>query len=174
MQAKYFEPCKKLQKLSNLALDRNRLTEIPEDIGACEQLRVLHLRLNNISLLPESLSECASLTVLDVAENNLLFLPGGLRNLPLKAIWLSENQNQPLVQFHQEEIMFQGQARKVLMCYMLPQKQTTEETRLRRSMIDSDDGYGNLLRRSTSVRASVAFEEPLLVSFFVKNSECKK
>ena len=77
-----------------------------------------------------------------------------MRELPLKAVWLSENQNQPLVQFHEETIMFQGQERKVMLCYMLPQKKKTQDQILRRSFIESDEGI-NLLRRSQ--RTSVHF-----------------
>ena len=148
-----------LKNLTNLAVDRNRLSELPESIGLCTKLRMLHLRENNLTLLPESLANCTSLTVLDVAENNLLFLPARMQELQLKAIWLSENQNQPLVKFHEETISFQGEERDVLLCYMLPQKKKTQEVILRRSIIESDDGTfaAGVLRR-TETRASVTFD----------------
>ena len=149
-----------MKNLEVLAVDRNRLETIPENIGNCKSLRVLLLRENDISLLPESLALCVKLTVLDIAENNILFLPGEFRDLELKAIWLSENQNQPLVKFHEEKIVFQGQSKDVLLCYMLPQKKKTQEVILRRSIIESDDGM-NYIRRSQSNRVSVTFESDL-------------
>ena len=66
------------------------------------ELRTLHVRQNELSFLPESVAECKQLKVIDLAENELLFLPHGVKNLDLRAIWLSENQNKPLVSFHEE------------------------------------------------------------------------
>jgi len=99
-------------------------------------------------------------------ENFQNFLP----DKKLKAIWLSENQNQPLVQFHEEKIKFEESYLDVLLCYMLPQRKKTQETILRRSIIESDEGL-HPLRRSVSMRASVTFDtEPQKVRILTKIS----
>ncbi|CAG5095143.1 Oidioi.mRNA.OKI2018_I69.XSR.g14052.t1.cds [Oikopleura dioica] len=120
-------------------VDRNRLFNLPQNIGNLSELRTLHVRQNELTFLPESVSNCKQLKVIDLAENELLFLPSGVQNLDLRAIWLSENQNKPLVSFHEEHINLQGSGQKVLSCYLLPQKKKSAGVIIRRSIIDSDD-----------------------------------
>ena len=60
---------------------------------------MLHIRENNVSVLPEGFSKLQNLKVLDIAENNMQYLPVELKEIELRAIWLSENQNQPLVKY---------------------------------------------------------------------------
>lgn len=88
-----------MTKLSNLNVDRNALEFIPNEIGTCISLGVLSLRDNKLKKLPSELGNCASLHVLDVSGNQLHNLPYSLVNLQLKAVWLSENQAQPLLTF---------------------------------------------------------------------------
>lgn len=89
----------RMTKLSNLNVDRNALESIPMDIGTCISLGVLSLRDNKLKSLPSELGNCSSLHVLDVSGNQLNHLPYSLVNLQLKAVWLSENQAQPLLMF---------------------------------------------------------------------------
>lgn len=59
----------KLAKLTNLNVDRNRLTALPAEIGGCANLNVLSLRDNRLALLPPELANTTELHVLDVAGN---------------------------------------------------------------------------------------------------------
>lgn len=88
-----------LVKLNNLNVDRNALESIPIEIGNCTSLGVLSLRDNKLKKLPSELGNCSELHVLDVSGNQLQYLPYTLVNLQLKAVWLSENQAQPLLTF---------------------------------------------------------------------------
>ncbi|NXJ83034.1 SCRIB protein, partial [Trogon melanurus] len=110
----------KLAKLTNLNVDRNRLTSLPAEIGGCANLNVLSLRDNRLALLPPELANTTELHVLDVAGNRLQNLPFALTNLNLKALWLAENQSQPMLKFQTEDDEKTGE--KVLTCYLLPQQ----------------------------------------------------
>lgn len=89
----------RMKKLNNLNVDRNALDSIPNEIGNCSALGVLSLRDNKMKRLPIELGNCTRLHVLDVSGNQLQYLPYSLVNLQLKAVWLSENQAQPLLNF---------------------------------------------------------------------------
>lgn len=89
----------RMTKLNNLNVDRNALETIPIEIGNCKALGVLSLRDNKLKQLPAELGNCMELHVLDVSGNQLQNLPYTLVNLQLKAVWLSENQAQPILNF---------------------------------------------------------------------------
>ncbi|KAM9198410.1 protein scribble homolog isoform 8-T8 [Dugong dugon] len=110
----------KLTKLTNLNVDRNRLEGLPHEIGGCAALSVLSLRDNRLAVLPPELAHTAELHVLDVAGNRLQSLPFALTHLNLKALWLAENQAQPMLRFQTEDDVRTGE--KVLTCYLLPQQ----------------------------------------------------
>ncbi|CAD7694038.1 unnamed protein product [Nyctereutes procyonoides] len=110
----------KLTKLTNLNADRNRLEVLPPEIGGCAALSVLSLRDNRLATLPAELAHTAELHVLDVAGNRLQSLPFALTHLNLKALWLAENQAQPMLRFQTEDDSQTGE--KVLTCYLLPQQ----------------------------------------------------
>ncbi|XP_057353620.1 protein scribble homolog isoform X6 [Manis pentadactyla] len=110
----------KLTKLTNLNVDRNRLEVLPPEIGGCVALSVLSLRDNRLAVLPPELAHTAELHVLDVAGNRLQSLPFALTHLNLKALWLAENQAQPMLRFQTEDDTQTGE--KVLTCYLLPQQ----------------------------------------------------
>nr|DBA23937.1 TPA: hypothetical protein GDO54_011648 [Pyxicephalus adspersus] len=125
-----------LTKLTNLNVDRNRLTSLPSEIGGCSSLNMLCLRDNQLSSLPPELANATELHVLDVAGNRLLNLPFALTNLNLKALWLAENQSQPMLKFQTEDDEKTGS--KVLTCYLLPQQPSPSmESPLQNSMDDS-------------------------------------
>ncbi|XP_063780808.1 protein scribble homolog [Pseudophryne corroboree] len=143
-----------LTKLTNLNVDRNRLLSLPSEIGGCASLNMLCLRDNQLSALPPELANAAELHVLDVAGNRLLNLPFALTNLNLKALWLAENQSQPMLKFQTEDDEKTGT--KVLTCYLLPQQPSPS---IESSLQDSlDDGWidGNLNRVSV-----IHFQEEL-------------
>uniref|UniRef100_A0A8C5W666 Protein scribble homolog n=1 Tax=Microcebus murinus TaxID=30608 RepID=A0A8C5W666_MICMU len=110
----------KLTKLTNLNVDRNHLEVLPPEIGGCAALSVLSLRDNRLAILPPELAHTAELHVLDVAGNRLRSLPFALTHLNLKALWLAENQAQPMLRFQTEDDAQTGE--KVLTCYLLPQQ----------------------------------------------------
>ncbi|XP_069588248.1 protein scribble homolog isoform X5 [Ranitomeya imitator] len=144
-----------LTKLTNLNVDRNRLSSLPAEIGGCSSLNMLCLRDNQLSALPPELASATELHVLDVAGNRLLNLPFALTNLNLKALWLAENQSQPMLKFQTEDDEKTGS--KVLTCYLLPQQASPsiESPVLQNSM---DDSWidGNLNRISV-----IQFQEEL-------------
>ncbi|XP_048387270.2 leucine-rich repeat-containing protein 1 isoform X2 [Stegostoma tigrinum] len=109
----------KLQKLTNFNVDRNRLLSIPKEIGGCCCLSVFSLRDNRLTRIPPEISQATELHVLDLAGNRLKYLPLSLTSLKLKALWLSENQSQPLLTF-QTDIDVETRE-KVLTCVLLPQ-----------------------------------------------------
>ncbi|XP_037051947.1 protein lap4 isoform X3 [Bradysia coprophila] len=109
----------RMTKLNNLNVDRNALEDIPIEIGSCSSLGVLSLRDNKLKKLPSELGNCLSLHVLDVSGNQLHNLPYSLVNLQLKAVWLAENQAQPLLMFQPEVDDRTGE--QVLTCFLLPQ-----------------------------------------------------
>ncbi|KAM7385692.1 hypothetical protein PAMP_001755 [Pampus punctatissimus] len=110
----------KLKRLSNFNCDRNQLTLLPKEIGGCSGLNVFCVRENRLTRIPSELSQATELHVLDVSGNRLTHLPLSLTTLRLKALWLSENQSQPLLTFQTDEDPASGE--KVLTCVLLPQQ----------------------------------------------------
>uniref|UniRef100_A0A8C5HH88 Disease resistance R13L4/SHOC-2-like LRR domain-containing protein n=1 Tax=Gouania willdenowi TaxID=441366 RepID=A0A8C5HH88_GOUWI len=136
----------KLRNLSILKADQNRLTYLPESIGECEsltelvltenQLQALELHVLDVSgnryvlQLTSSLNSaamfvCVICRPVDVKKCflcvlRLTYLPMSLTTLRLKALWLSENQSQPLLTFQTDEDPETGE--KVLTCVLLPQQ----------------------------------------------------
>nr|XP_054505120.1 protein scribble homolog isoform X21 [Agelaius phoeniceus] len=136
----------KLAKLTNLNVDRNRLTALPAEIGGCANLSVLSLRDNRLALLPPELANTTELHVLDVAGNRLQNLPFALTNLNLKALWLAENQSQPMLKFQTEDDEKTGE--KVLTCYLLPQQPSPSLENLLQNSVDESWTDSNLNRVS--------------------------
>ncbi|XP_041263059.1 protein scribble homolog isoform X28 [Onychostruthus taczanowskii] len=136
----------KLAKLTNLNVDRNRLTALPAEIGGCANLNVLSLRDNRLALLPPELANTTELHVLDVAGNRLQNLPFALTNLNLKALWLAENQSQPMLKFQTEDDEKTGE--KVLTCYLLPQQPSPSLENLLQNSVDESWTDSNLNRVS--------------------------
>ncbi|KAG1943215.1 protein scribble [Pimephales promelas] len=137
----------KLKKLTNLNVDRNRLSSVPAELGGCVSLNVLSLRDNRLGKLPAELANATELHVLDVAGNRLQNLPFALANLNLKAMWLAENQSQPMLKFQTEDDEQTGE--KVLTCYLLPQQPSSSlENLLERSVDETWPTDTNLNRVS--------------------------
>ncbi|XP_065145421.1 protein scribble homolog isoform X4 [Paramisgurnus dabryanus] len=137
----------KLKRLTNLNVDRNRLSSVPAELGGCVGLNVLSLRDNRLGKLPAELGNATELHVLDVAGNRLQNLPFALANLNLKAMWLAENQSQPMLKFQTEDDERTGE--KVLTCYLLPQQPSSSlENLLERSVDETWPTDTNLNRVS--------------------------
>ncbi|XP_055784991.1 protein scribble homolog isoform X3 [Salvelinus fontinalis] len=136
----------KLKKLTNLNADRNRLGSVPDELGGCASLNVLSLRDNRVAKLPAQLADATELHVLDVAGNRLQNLPFALANLNLKAMWLAENQSQPMLKFQTEDEENTGE--KVLTCYLLPQQPSSSLENLLQNSVDDSWTDSNLNRVS--------------------------
>lgn len=146
-----------MTKLNNLNVDRNALLDLPPEIGNCVSMGVLSLRDNKLTKIPAELGNCNILHVLDVSGNRLNHLPYSLVNLQLKAVWLSENQAQPLLTFQPDVDEESGE--QVLTCFLLPQldyqaSAADEKLMLRQHEQDSDsDGWEEReASRTTSVK----------------------
>uniref|UniRef100_W5NJS8 Leucine rich repeat containing 1 n=1 Tax=Lepisosteus oculatus TaxID=7918 RepID=W5NJS8_LEPOC len=166
----------KLKKLSNFNCDRNRLIALPKEIGGCCSLNVLCVRENRLTRIPSEISQATELHVFDVSGNRLVCLPMSLTTLKLKALWLSENQSQPLLTFQTD--VDPESREKVLTCVLLPQQPSpsVEEAHFQKQSTpiclrissgksllvqisqtnssleekdDEDDEKGTLLRRAT-------------------------
>ncbi len=87
---------------------------------------MLSLRDNRLTHIPSELSELKQLHVLDLSGNRLLNLPCSLLECDLRAIWLAENQAQPMLKFATDIDPNTGE--KVLTCYLLPQQQFTSSS----------------------------------------------
>uniref|UniRef100_A0A182N098 PDZ domain-containing protein n=1 Tax=Anopheles dirus TaxID=7168 RepID=A0A182N098_9DIPT len=139
--------------LNNLNVDRNSLVAVPSELGNCRQLGVLSLRENKLTRLPAELGNCSELHVLDVSGNLLPHLPYSLVNLQLKAVWLSENQSQPVPTFQPD--VDEATSEQVLTCFLLPQQRYVPSNPSQREDTDSE----NWEEREASRTPSVKFTE---------------
>uniref|UniRef100_A0A336LYR4 CSON005523 protein n=1 Tax=Culicoides sonorensis TaxID=179676 RepID=A0A336LYR4_CULSO len=144
----------RMTRLSNFNVDRNALVSIPSEIGNCSNLGVLSLRDNKLVKLPAELGNCSRLHVLDVSGNRLQYLPYSLVNLQLKAVWLSENQAQPLLTFQPDVDEQTGE--QVLTCFLLPQQEFLPVSPAvgQREESDSEDWVEREASRTHSVKFS--------------------
>ncbi|CAK9293626.1 unnamed protein product [Gordionus sp. m RMFG-2023] len=108
-----------LKQLNTLNIDRNKLSELPTQIGDCIRLTVLSTRENELTKLPENIGSLKNLLVLNLSGNKIKNLPMSIAKLTLKALWLSENQNQPMLNLQTD--IDEATGSKVLTCYLLPQ-----------------------------------------------------
>ncbi|XP_050349285.1 protein lap4-like isoform X2 [Nymphalis io] len=159
-----------LNELTVLNVDRNSLGEIPLDIGNMTLLGVLSLRDNKLTKLPNELGNCKSLHVLDVSGNRLQYLPYTLVNLELKAVWLSENQAQPLLTFQTDRDETTGE--NVLTCFLLPQLSYTQqpESTLSRDRDSDDDWEEKEASRTISVKFTEDVPEAKETPFVRQNT----
>ncbi|KAF2800470.1 hypothetical protein K505DRAFT_331692 [Melanomma pulvis-pyrius CBS 109.77] len=67
--------------LETLSISRNLLTELPENIAACYQLRSLDLRSNKFTTIPHAVLQLPSLVSLDMSSNLLQAIPGTICKL---------------------------------------------------------------------------------------------
>ncbi|XP_032781898.2 protein lap4 isoform X6 [Daphnia magna] len=150
-----------LTKLTNLNVDRNRLHELPVEVGHLVCLNVLSLRENKLHFLPNELGDCGELHVLDVSGNRLQYLPFSLTSLNLKAIWLSENQAQPMLTFQTDIDEHTGE--QVLTCFLLPQLEYQNEQQGAPALLRRWGGNGPIGWRAN---VSPWFRSPLFDSSF--------
>ncbi|XP_012234890.1 leucine-rich repeat protein 1-like [Linepithema humile] len=68
-------------KMTQLHLSNNQLTELSPQIGKLNALTILKLDTNKLTCLPQSLAFLKNLKELDVYNNDLLYLPGNMAHL---------------------------------------------------------------------------------------------
>ncbi|KAH9639429.1 hypothetical protein HF086_002118, partial [Spodoptera exigua] len=88
----------------------------------------------------------------------LQYLPYTLVNLELKAVWLSENQAQPLLTFQTDRDESTGE--NVLTCFLLPQLSYTQQPESSVSR-DRDSDDENWEQKENSRTHSVKFTEEM-------------
>jgi leucine-rich repeat protein SHOC2 len=70
-----------LKSLRSLQLTGNLLTTLPESFGYLEKLREFYIVFNNLTSLPESIGSLQQLEYLNLAANNLRTLPESIKYL---------------------------------------------------------------------------------------------
>ena len=71
-------------------------------MGSCAALRILSAHRNHLTALPAELDHISGLAVLNLTGNLIQHLPVSFMKLrKVTAIWLSQNQNKPLIQLNQ-------------------------------------------------------------------------
>ncbi|XP_050533577.1 protein lap4-like isoform X2 [Daktulosphaira vitifoliae] len=160
----------RLINLTNLNVDRNSLHSLPIEIGNLNQLGILSLRDNKLQYLPNEVGNCFELHVLDVSGNNLQYLPFSLASLNLKAVWLSKNQAQPMLNFQTDEDEKTGE--QVLTCFLLPQLEIRGETNDDETSENEDNEWENKANsRTTSVQFTGDIKtEPSTNTSFVRHN----
>ncbi|CAI2725335.1 unnamed protein product [Schistosoma spindalis] len=144
-----------LVSMFHLNVDQNQLTELPPEIGQCSSLNILSLRENNLHRLPNEIGNCTRLRVLDVSGNRLDRLPFSLSRCSLTALWLSQNQSQPVITLQRDvDPVTQEQ---YLTCYLLPQDQLDSRVETDPTMSPSElDSF------SASLNANIKTNHDLL------------
>ncbi len=109
------------RRLHTLNFDDNDLELLPSELGSCGSLRILSARDNRLTTLPAELDHISDLSVINLTGNLIRFLPVSFIKLrKISALWLSENQNKPLIQLCQDTDPETGN--KVLTNFLLPQQ----------------------------------------------------
>lgn len=107
--------------------DENLLRVLPNELCSCSSLTILSVRGNKLSKIPIDIGRLTKLRVLNLVNNFLTTLPVTILNLTnLSALWMSDNQSQPLMplqkEFHKETQSYS------LTCFLLPQINTANST----------------------------------------------
>lgn len=109
-----------LRRLRFLTADENLLRILPNELCSCISLTILSVRGNKLTKIPVDIGRLTQLRVINVVNNFLTQLPVTILNLrQLSALWISDNQSQPLMPL-QKEFNEELQC-YYLTCYLLPQ-----------------------------------------------------
>lgn len=109
-----------LRRLRFLTADENLLRVLPNELCSCGSLTILSVRGNKLTKIPVDIGRLTQLRVLNVVNNFLSNLPVTILNLSqLSALWISDNQSQPLMPLQNE---FNKETQSYyLTCFLLPQ-----------------------------------------------------
>lgn len=81
-----------LTNLQKLAVDHNKIKELPEETGNLTALRALSAGSNALTALPPSLGRCVALEELDASNNAIAEIPGDFSTLTsLRTLILTDN-----------------------------------------------------------------------------------
>lgn len=109
-----------LRQLRFLTADENLLRILPNEVCSCSALTILSVRGNKLTKIPVDIGRLTNLRVLNIVNNFIAQLPVTILNLrQLSALWISDNQGQPLMPLQKEfneETQFY-----YLSCFLLPQ-----------------------------------------------------
>jgi Leucine-rich repeat (LRR) protein len=123
-----------LRKLKILTIDENLLRSVPDEITSCISLSVLSVRGNKLTKIPADIGHMANLKVLNIVNNFIHHLPVSILNLEkLGALWISDNQSEPLIPLQKE---YHADGNIGLTCFMLPQTVSQQ-----RGAIDKENKY---------------------------------
>lgn len=85
-------PVNRFQNLKRLVLDRNRITNLPDDFGTTNKLEQLSLNFNELIQIPPSVSLLTHLKIFSASNNKLIAFPIVVCSCPkLEMIDLSSN-----------------------------------------------------------------------------------
>lgn len=80
-------------QLTNILLNNNRLTQLPEDVGCLTRIEELYLQCNQLTSLPSSIGQLTQLKELDLYSNKLQTIPNEIGKLTLlKKLMLDNNE----------------------------------------------------------------------------------
>jgi len=86
------ELVKVVNVLRSIDLSDNKIVEIPQNIGAFANLKLLNLNVNSIEVIPEQLGQLTKLETLYLAQNRIKSIPASVQKLPkLKDVNFSGN-----------------------------------------------------------------------------------
>lgn len=115
-----------LRKLRFLTADENLLRNLPNELCSCIALTILSVRGNKLVDIPPDIGHLTNLRVINIVNNFISHLPVSVLNLQqLSALWISDNQSQPLMPL-QKEYSGTEPGRVHLTCFMLPQMANTK------------------------------------------------
>jgi Leucine-rich repeat (LRR) protein len=81
-----------LEEITKICLADNQITQLPENLFECINLKVLDLRWNKLGTLPNQIENLSSLKVLKLGGNNLSLLPESIGKLSeLEELYLWNN-----------------------------------------------------------------------------------
>lgn len=148
-----------LRKLHFLNVDDNLLEELPPELGSCMGLTIFSARGNRLTSIPAELGHIVNLRIVNLCDNFIKSLPFSVTKLAkLQALWLSENQNKPLIPLQSDIDIDTGQ--RVLTCFILPQA-SKNETADSSSHMDAKCGCNNKSERRRQPRIKFSFDEEL-------------
>lgn len=145
-----------LRKLRFLTADENLLRNLPGELCSCTALTILSVRGNKLTEIPPDIGHLVNLRVVNIVNNFITYLPVSVLNLQqLSALWISDNQSQPLMPLQKE---YAGDDERVhLTCFMLPQVANTKV----KPIIDVEDDDDDESPRHLSAKQAAGRQEQM-------------
>jgi Leucine-rich repeat (LRR) protein len=91
-----------LKNLKKIILFKNKIESLPPEIGLLEDLRELIINQNELQMLPEEIGNLKKLRYIDMWSNNITHLPKsmtemyGLEEIDLRVIVMTENEQEDI------------------------------------------------------------------------------